>query len=549
MQIRFKKELKKIAIFYTLSYLGLYIIMILSSYFIGLKYYGKLAENTTNLATNSILSNDKRQMMFYLNTATLNFQAVQFADNNEVVQFKLPTSFDLEKSQPFLLQIKKSVSEENIEAARSVGSIIYYFDFTKIIFFTTGAWLFLILFSIPLFFYSRKSLEIKYQESLLINQLKFANELANQVAHDIRSPLTALNLVVHSANELPEEKRVLIRNAAQRINDIANNLLKKSKTQQLEKESTHNVQTHRLSEQTLATDQKSDIFLLSSLIDTIVSEKRIQYRDKISVQIEVDLNQSYGLFAKINHQEFQRALSNLINNAVEALPDSKGDVKISIHGSTNNVLIVIFDNGKGIPKHILEKLGEIGVSHGKDGPHSGSGLGVAHAKKTIESFGGKFEIKSRENEGTMVNITLPRSQTPKWFVEEIQLNQNLQVVSVDDDVSIHQVWNDRFKSLPISELINHFSFTSIKSFMDWFSSQTYDEKENNSNTLYLIDYEFLNESTTGLDLIENIKIAKQSILITSRYDDPQIRARCEKAGIKLIPKSMAGLVPIRQTKA
>lgn len=373
-----------------------------------------------------------------------------------------------------------------------------------------------------------------------------ANDLANQVAHDIRSPLTALNLVVHSAKELPEEKRVIIRNAAQRINDIANNLLEKSRTQQREQKNTQDSQTQRENDQIISFNQKYGTYLLSSLIDTIVSEKRIQYREKINVNIEADLNQAYGLFAQINDQEFQRVLSNLINNSVEALHDNKGEVKISIRGYTNNILIVVLDDGKGIPKYILEKLGEVGLSHGKDGAESGNGLGVAHAKKTIESFDGKFEIKSRENEGTMINITLPREQTPNWFVEELQLNQNTQVISIDDDVSIHQVWNDRFKSLAISESVNHLSFTSTKSFINWFSTRAVDIKEKNSSILYLIDYEFLNETTTGLDLIEKFDIATQAILITSRYDDPQIRTRCEKLGIKLIPKSMAGHVPISQ---
>ena len=383
-----------------------------------------------------------------------------------------------------------------------------------------------------------------FEQNLKIEKEASFSIISKQVAHDIRSPLTALNMVMGAAKELPEEKRVLIRNAVQRINDIANNLLVKSKTQTAgSTDCGANTASHKQTSH--ASNLKLDTHLLSSLIDTIVSEKRIQFRDKINVHIEADLNQAYGLFARIDSQEFQRVLSNLINNSVEALPDGKGEVKVSIRGYTNTILVVVFDNGMGIPEHILAKLGEIGVSYGKEGTESGSGLGVAHAKKAIESFGGKFEIQSRAGEGTMINITLTREPTPKWFVEEIRLNPNMQLVSVDDDVSIHQVWSGRFKSLHISEVIKHLSFTSTKSFIDWFGAQATDNNVGISDTLFLVDYEFLNEAMTGLDLIEKLNISKYAILITSRFEEPQIRARCDSAGLKLIPKSMAGLVPIK----
>lgn len=549
MKIRLEKELKKITLIYVISYLSLYAVMILSSYFLSYKYYEKLAENTTNLAANSILSNDKRQILFYLNTATLNFRAVIFIDNTGIVQFKLPTDFIPEQKNLFLIALKNSITTEGIQAEDSGPSINYYYDFFKVILFVTGVWLLLTLFYIPLFFFSKRSLEKKYQESLVVNQLKFSNQLARQVAHDIRSPLTALNMVMGAVKELPEEKRVLIRNAVQRINDIANNLLVKSKTPTASS-TDHGINTghtnttsHKKTSHT--NNLKLDTHLLSSLIDTIVSEKRIQFRDKINVHIEADLNEAYGLFARIDSQEFQRVISNLINNSVEALLDAKGEVTVSIRGYTNTILVVVFDNGKGIPQQLLAKLGEVGVSYGKEGTESGSGLGLAHAKKAIESFGGKFEIQSRVGEGTMVNITLTREQTPKWFVEEIRLSSNMQLVSVDDDVSIHQVWSGRFKSLHISEIIKHMSFTSIKSFMEWFARQATENNIGISNILFLVDYEFLNESMTGLDLIEKLNISKYAILITSRFDEPQIRVRCDSVGIKLIPKSMAGLVPIK----
>jgi signal transduction histidine kinase len=64
------------------------------------------------------------------------------------------------------------------------------------------------------------------KEIQLGSSARFA-DLAQQVSHDIRSPLSALNMMLSSLNELPEAKRLILRSASQRINDIANSLIQK----------------------------------------------------------------------------------------------------------------------------------------------------------------------------------------------------------------------------------------------------------------------------------------------------------------------------------
>ena len=60
-----------------------------------------------------------------------------------------------------------------------------------------------------------------------------------------------------------------------------------------------------------------------------------------------------------------------------------------------------------------------------------------------------------------------------------------------------------------------------------------------------MDYELLGQSKTGLDLIEFHQLQNRAILVTSRYDEKPILERCNKIGVKLIPKGMAPLVPIQ----
>ncbi|MHA0111710.1 hypothetical protein ACXYUI_32175, partial [Klebsiella pneumoniae] len=62
--------------------------------------------------------------------------------------------------------------------------------------------------------------------------------------------------------------------------------------------------------------------------------------------------------------------------------------------------------------------------------------------------------------------------------------------------------------------------------------------------LFLFDYELLNQSFTGLDLIEKLAISKKSILVTSYYEDPKVKERTAKIKLRLIPKSIAAFIPI-----
>jgi hypothetical protein len=98
---------------------------------------------------------------------------------------------------------------------------------------------------------------------------------------------------LYGLSSMPEDRRILIRNAVQRINDIANDLLAKGKK--------NNSEYVNLS---VANSSKSEVILLPALIDRLVSEKRIQYRDKINVKIEADLRESFGDFFNAERTHF-----------------------------------------------------------------------------------------------------------------------------------------------------------------------------------------------------------------------------------------------------
>lgn len=356
------------------------------------------------------------------------------------------------------------------------------------------------------------------------SRTKAFTELSVQVAHDIRSPLAALDMVVKDSSVLPESDRVLVRTAVSRITDIANNLITQYSLVPKDLQSSHFTKT------------SAQTNLLSTLIESVVSEKRMQYRARLGIEIcaKSDAN-TYGLFVNVDAVEFKRALSNLINNSFEAI-EASGHIDVTTRSLGGVVEIVILDTGKGIPPELLPKVMNRGASFGKV---NGTGLGLFHAKESIESWGGTITLQSQESSGTRVIIELPRAESPEWFVRELVLEVGSTIVVLDDDPSIHQVWDGRFHgfSALLGAKVLHFSTTS--QFAEWHHAA-----DPAKQVLYLMDYELLGSESTGLDLIEELGIAKNSILVTSRYEEQSVRERCHQLHVALIPKSMAGFVPI-----
>lgn len=344
-----------------------------------------------------------------------------------------------------------------------------------------------------------------------ITKAKSEIKVYKQMAHDIRSPLAALEMAVLNTKNIDEETRTFITSATNRISDIANNLETKSGSQKK--------------------DGNSKI-LIPSLCSLIVSEKRMQYRDLNNIELSLELDPSaYSIFSKINATEFKIILSNLINNSVEAIPkDSKGKINLAIKKCGSSTKIELSDNGKGIPKNILRKLGVEQISHGK---LNGQGLGTSHAAKILNEWGGTISFDSNIGEGTTVTIKLPLVAPPKTYVDGINVSYSSRVAVVDDDQTIHDIWNKRFDK---ETTITH--FTDPSSFVKSIESKDqYD--------IYLIDYEYIGHEINGIEISERIKDRTQVYLVTSHYEDIEVIEACERLGIGLIPKGMAPIVPIK----
>jgi signal transduction histidine kinase len=353
---------------------------------------------------------------------------------------------------------------------------------------------------------------------------------AAQVAHDIRSPLAAMDSITKEIDQLPEEKRLILRSAVGRIRDIANDLIERNR--QLPKAGAAEASGEK---------PKPGEFLpqlLSTLVEPVVTEKRLQFRSKLGVEIDSRLEAgSYGLFASVQPSDFKRALSNLMNNAVEAM-DKKGSVIVSMTAEDGRVSIRVRDNGKGIPPEVLARLGKRGETFGKSG---GSGLGVYYAKDMAEHWGGSLEIRSEVGKGTEVEMKLPRAATPEWFLPELVIAPGTTVAVLDDDTSIHQIWRGRFESLRAAEKnVSLVHFSAPSELRSWVAAFP----ELSGNAFYLLDYELLGDKETGLSLAEELNLGARAALVTSRYEETHVLDHCRRLKMRMMPKGLAGLLPI-----
>lgn len=232
--------------------------------------------------------------------------------------------------------------------------------------------------------------------------------IATQVAHDIRSPLTALNMIMKSADALPADHRLIIRNATQRINDIANELLQQGKDAAAQA-TTINIQ---------ASDSANTLpepISLVPILESVISELQMRFSEDPTLEIRGDFRNQAGpndvICASVNATELARVIANLVNNSSEAsiAPERVTQVTIALRSSKDSCTIYVSDDGKGIPPEILVQLGQKGVTYEKTGTQSGSGFGLYHARETIEKANGKFTIQSQVGVGTIVTMTLPRA--------------------------------------------------------------------------------------------------------------------------------------------
>lgn len=105
-----------------------------------------------------------------------------------------------------------------------------------------------------------------------------------------------------------------------------------------------------------------------------------------------------------DYDRLKQVLINVIKNAIEAIPNGKkGQIKFNAKVTSKELIVIVTDNGMGMTKKVLSKIGEAFYTTKK----GGTGLGVKLSNEIIEAHGGYINYKSKPNIGTTVTIALP----------------------------------------------------------------------------------------------------------------------------------------------
>lgn len=363
----------------------------------------------------------------------------------------------------------------------------------------------------------RKKAELALQESK--EKSDAMNMSALQVAHDIRSPLAAIMMLTEVCVEIPEEQRICLREAASRIQDIANQLLTKHGKEEKPE------------------DDKLSPVMVSTALLSVISSKRVEYQhSKITLNFEANAD-TYFAFIEANVTEFKRMVSNLINNAMEAFESDEGDIRIILNKNKSNLVLNIIDTGRGMSKEKVQQiLSDNAVTTEK---RSGFGLGLKHAKKMLKKLDAKLNIYSSPNNGTTMEVTFNLSAPPEWMASEINLETQDCIIILDDDQSIHGAWNEIFsKVLKANPAIKLVHFTHGQECIDYINDYSHPE-----NLLLLTDYELIGQPLNGLDVIERTKM-QRTILVTSYYEDSAVIQRASHLKTKILPKMLASHVTL-----
>lgn len=235
--------------------------------------------------------------------------------------------------------------------------------------------------------------QLKETQAKLVKSERLAaiGELAAMVGHDLRNPLTGMKAATyylkiksrHDEKSKAKEMLDMIDTCINQANKIVNDLLEYSRVMKLE-----------------LTKVNADELLKIALNELNIPN---------DVKIELQLNAPAKIVA--DEEKINRLFLNIIKNAFDAMPNG-GSLTINTKQTAKKINITFTDNGAGMSKELLKKLGNPLLTT----KAKGMGFGIPICKRIVEAHGGKLLIDSTIGKGTKINIVLPVK--PKNFEKE-----------------------------------------------------------------------------------------------------------------------------------
>jgi two-component system, NtrC family, sensor kinase len=247
--------------------------------------------------------------------------------------------------------------------------------------------------------------EKKMMDKQIIETGKLASigKLAAGIAHEINNPVAIMVEEAGWMKDLLEEEDL----GKSKNLDEFERALNQIKTQGRRCKEI----THKLLSFARKTDTRVQNTQINELIAELIalSEQRAKYaKITIHTDFQDDLPATY-----LAQSEMQQVLLNLINNAIDAMENQGGELRISTRFEVEEGIIIIevSDNGPGIPEANLSRIFEPFFTTKAVG--KGTGLGLSICYGIVQKMGGRIEVKSLIDSGTTFYIHLPVQSAPE----------------------------------------------------------------------------------------------------------------------------------------
>ena len=211
-------------------------------------------------------------------------------------------------------------------------------------------------------------------------------EMAKQVAHEIKNPLTPMRLTVQSFQRKFDPNDAEVR---QKMKDYSETLI-----QQIDTMSAVASAFSNFASMPAQQNETLNVVNVVDLAMDIFNEEYIVFK-----------SDSPEIISKIDRTQLIRIITNLVKNAIQAIPENQEtkSIIVTVKKEQNNVLITVADNGIGIQTKDISRIFEPKFTT----KSSGMGLGLGIIKNIIENYKGTITFESKFGKGTTFTVSLP----------------------------------------------------------------------------------------------------------------------------------------------
>ncbi|OXA78375.1 two-component sensor histidine kinase [Flavobacterium branchiophilum NBRC 15030 = ATCC 35035] len=231
-----------------------------------------------------------------------------------------------------------------------------------------------------------EELEISAQKLAQSEREEAWREMAKQVAHEIKNPLTPMRLTVQSFQRKFDNNDPYLK---QKLHDFSETLI-----QQIDAMSSVASAFSNFASMPAQQNETLNVVEVVSLSLEIFNEEYIYFESEFE-----------SIVSKMDRTQLVRIINNLVKNAIQAIPENQEEksIFVSVKKEKSSVLIAVKDNGTGIETKDVDHIFEPKFTT----KSSGMGLGLGIIKKIIENYKGSITFDTHIGIGTTFTVTLP----------------------------------------------------------------------------------------------------------------------------------------------